>query len=106
MLKIWCIYVFATMLLGFADAIFGFDYGVTGAMLYSGIYVLGGIGLPVWENPPLGLGDWPVPNLFGYVLGISVWLLIFWGMSYLHMRESRDMEKIEQQKRNIKNRRY
>ncbi len=51
-------------------------------VLYITIAILSKIGLPVFSNPLSGWG-WSTPNLFGWTMGVIVWLVGYLGVAYI-----------------------
>lgn len=103
-LKAWVSLIMLGMMAGLIDHFFGFDHGITGTMLYVGVYVIGATGLPVWDAPVMSYAEWPTPNTLGAVLGILVWLLVFYGIAYLHaqdrgIKHMRDEQEKRQKKK-------
>ncbi|MBL1147703.1 MAG: hypothetical protein HND56_12680 [Pseudomonadota bacterium] len=101
-LKTWVSLVFVAMLAGVMDHIFGLDNGITGTMLYVSVYVIGATGLPVWEGPVMSYAEWPVPNMLGCILGIAVWLLVFYGLAYLHAQDRGIKNMRDEQEKKMK----
>ena len=50
-------------------------FGVTALIVP---YMLNQIGLPVLENNGLSGGGLPSPNLFGWFISITTWLVFYW----------------------------
>ncbi|TNE33031.1 MAG: hypothetical protein EP349_00310 [Alphaproteobacteria bacterium] len=102
-LKAWVCLIMTGMLAGVMDHIFGLDHGITGVMLYVSVYVIGATGLPVWEAPVMSYAEWPVPNTLGCILGIAVWLLVFYGIAYLHAQDRGIRSMRDEQEKRMKN---
>jgi len=101
-LKAWVCLISIGLLMGLIDYIFGLDNGVTGTMLYVGVYVVASTGLPVWEGPVMSYAEWPVPNALGGILGVVVWLLVFYGIAYLHAQDRGIKNMQDEHKKRIK----
>ena len=58
------------------------EINYAGVLVYVTVTLIDRIGLPVFENPNSGWG-WPDPNLFGWILGVLSWILIYFLLALL-----------------------
>jgi len=90
--RVWTKILIIVMVCGIIDHLFNALGGVTGVMLYVSVGTLGKLGLPVWQNPLSGWG-WPTPSMFGYLAGITVWLVVFYVLAAVHVKDREDHTK-------------
>lgn len=92
-IRTWAILTLIAIFCGLLDHFFNALGGATSVMLYVSIGILGKIGLPVWQAHSEGWG-WLTPNTFGYFAGMIAWLLVFYGMAIIHVKDRETHEDL------------